>query len=493
MKKILSSTKMLAALLMVGAAMTACSSDDNIANETQLPVNPTGKYTMTVNATKGEVAPTRGLYFDNTALNVKWYDTDQVTVFPENWSSTLGTLTAAASETGSTTLTGAVTGASVNNKLNLLFPRATWDYTGQTGVLLSAANSIEKKYDYATAQVTVSSVDGTTITTDAANLASQQAIVKFKFRNSDNTADVSLTGLNIHAMGGKLVTSRAYGEGGWEPSGCEVYDSWENPYYFYLELPFEAGMLDVMYFEKDNSFGTSGCKQVDGKYIYRLICGWNPGDEINIRAMGSDMLDANGVSFTNGAYYTYVDNSTVSKTIPSQVPAGMQSTFGDLDVTPGAATSTLTVALRNELATADKYILSATGATKDYICFSPSIQFQDGQYYEITVKMKETTTYSSKPAVNAVIKPGDKLIVTGKDYVINGGHINMGGDHLTAAKSPYTLTISDDGTKYVFKDKDGAFYCAKNLYMVTATSDGLYVDDYYTGESEYFELQVHQP
>lgn len=493
MKNILSNTKMLAALLMAGVAFTACSSDDNFANETQQSVTAMNKYTMTVNATKGEDAPTRGLYFDGTALNVKWYDTDKVTVFPEDWSSTLGTLTAAASATGSTTLTGEVTGASVNNKLNLLFPRAEWSYTGQTGILLDDANSIEKKYDYATAQVSVNSVVGKTITTDAANLTSQQAIVKFKFRNSDNSADVSLTGLNIHAMGCKLVTSRAYGAGGWEPSGYEVYSNTDYPYYFYLELPFEAGMIDIMFFSKDNSFGTSGCKQVGGKYIYRLRSDMNPGDEIDIRAMGSDMLDANRVSFTNGAYYTYVDNSTVSTTIPSMVPAGIQSTFGDLDVTPDAATSTLTVALRNELATADKYILYATGATKDYICFSPSTQFLDGKYYEITVKMKETTTYSSKPAVNAVIKVGDKLIVTGKDYVINGGAYTIAGDHLTAAKSPYTLTISDDGTKYVFKDKDGAFYCAKNLYTVTGTSDGLYVDDYYTGEAEYFELEVHEP
>lgn len=491
MKNILSSTKMLASLLMAGAAFTACSEKEEIVAE-QPDVVKT--YKMVVDASIGDDTKTRALYFDNTSLKAKWASTDKVSVFKQDWSAAMGTLTAAESETGSTSLSGTVTttGLSTGKKVQMLFPRATWDYTGQTGVLLSDENSIEKKYDYATAQVTVNSVDGTTITTDAANLASQQAIVKFKFRNSDNTADVSLTGLNIHAMGGKLVTSRAYGEGGWEPSGYEVYSNTDYPYYFYLELPFEAGMLDVNQFSKDNNFGTSGCKQVDGKYIYRLISQYEPWGDIDIQAMGSDMLNANGVSFTNGAYYTYVDNSTVSKTIPSQVPAGMQSTFGDLDVTPGAETSTLTVALRNELATANKYILYATGATKDYICFSPSIQFQDGKYYEITAKMKETTTYSSKPAVNAVIKVGDKLIVTGKDYVINT-NTSVGGDHLTAAKSPYTLTISDDGTKYVFKDKDGAFYCAKNLYTVTGTSDGLYVYDYYTGESEYFELEVHNP
>lgn len=496
MKKILSSTKMLAALLMAGAAFTACSEKDEIVAEQSDVVRT---YKMVVDASIGDDTKTRALYFDNASLTAKWASTDKVSVFKQDWSATMGTLTAAESETGSTSLSGTVTttGLSTGNKVQMLFPRATWDYTGQTGVLLSDENSIEKKYDYATAQVTVNSVVGTTITTDAANFENQQAIVKFKFRNSDNTADVSLTGLNIHAMGGKLVTSRAYGEGGWEPSGCEVYSNTDYPYYFYLELPFKASMLDVNPFSQDNSFGNSGCKQVDGKYIYRLRNDWNPGDNIDIQAMGSEMLNANGVSFTNGAYYTYVDNSTVSKTIPSLVPAGMQSTFGDLDVTPGAATSTLTVALRNELATADKYILYATGATKDYICFSPDIQFQGGKYYEITVKMKETTTYSSMPALNTVIKLGDKLIVSGLEYVINGGYTSVGGDHLTAAKSPYTLTISDDGTKYVFKDKDGAFYCAKNRYTVTGTSDGLYVSYRYPVDpgdtEEYFDLDVHNP
>lgn len=483
--------KKIYAIVMMAAVMTACTLEDLPQTKDDSQMLQT--YSFTVNASKKAAGDTKALALTGTTLTPKWVNTDQVAVFTASWETPIGTLTATASANNETQLSGAVTasGLKSGDKVQLLFPRATWDYSGQVGILLDDAGSIEKKYDYAWANPAITKTGGGI--TASANLSAQQAIVKFIIRNSDNSADVSLTGLNIHAMGGKLVKSRAYGEGGWEPSGCEVYSNTDYPYYYYLELPYEASMLDVNPFSKDNSFGTSGCKQVDGKYIYRLINGWNPGDEIDIRAFGDEMLDANGVSFTNGAYYIYVDHSTVSKTIPSQVPAGMQSTFGDLDVTPGAATSTLTVALRNELATADKYILSATGATKDYICFSPSIQFQDGKYYEITVKMKETTTYSSKPAVNAVIKVGDKLIVTGKDYVINGGYISVGGDHLTAAKSPYTLTISDDGTKYVFKDKDGAFYCAKNLYMVTGTSDGLYVDDYYTGESEYFELEVHKP
>ncbi len=48
-------------------------------------------------------------------------------VAPEQPSAKTYTLTVDASETGSTTLTGAVTGAAEGNTLNLLFPRAEWN------------------------------------------------------------------------------------------------------------------------------------------------------------------------------------------------------------------------------------------------------------------------------------------------------------------------------------------------------------------------------
>ena len=181
MKKNIFNIKTLAALLIASATFVACSSDDNII-ENQQPVNPTGKYTMTVNASKGGDATTRGLSLSGKTLSAKWAATDEVSVFPEAWSSTttltsIGTLTAAASDNGLTSLTGDLTTApTAGDNLKLLFPRATWDYTGQTGVLLSAANSIEKKYDYALAEVEVKEVDGNTITTTAdAAFQSQQA------------------------------------------------------------------------------------------------------------------------------------------------------------------------------------------------------------------------------------------------------------------------------------------------------------------------------
>ena len=203
----------LAALLIASATFVACSSDDDIINENQQPVNPTGKYTMTINASKGDDATTRGLSLSGKTLNVKWANTDEVSVFPtSSWLTPLGTLTAAASDNGSTSLTGDLTSApSAGDQLNLLFPRATWDYTGQTGVLLSTANSIEKKFDYALANVEVASVDGNKITTTGdANFQSQQAIVKFILKNKSDNSLLNASSLTISAASNKLVTAKGY-------------------------------------------------------------------------------------------------------------------------------------------------------------------------------------------------------------------------------------------------------------------------------------------
>lgn len=438
MKNILNNFKTMAALLMAGATFAACS-DNEIIDETQQPAT-TGKYTMTVNASKGNGATTRALYLSGTTLNVKWAATDQVAVLKEDWSATLGTLTAAASETGSTTLTGDVTGATASDNLKLLFPRATWDYTGQTGVLLSDANSIEKKYDYALADVTVKEVDGNKITTTGdADFTSQQAIVKFILK--DNTgADLPVTSLNILTAGGKLVQSRAYSAGGWTPSACEDYDDSSNPYYFYLELPYEPFMIDINPFNQDRSFGTSGCKQVGGKYIYRLKSGSDPGTTIEIKAFGDRILDASNVSFTNGAYYTYVDQSNVSTTIPAKSDPGIKSTYGTLTVTPASETNTLTVALRNELGAADTYKLMAVSGTEVYTFNKSGVTFENGKYYEITVKMKPGT-----PLADATV--GMLVGSNGKAYdaIFSAVFTAAGMVAYKSGSNGLVIALTDDG------------------------------------------------
>ena len=432
----------LAALLIASATFVACSNDESLLNEQ--PVNPTQKYTMTVNASKGDDVTTRALSLSGKTLSAKWAATDGVAVLKEDWSATLGTLTAAASETNTTSLTGDLDAApTAGDNLKLLFPRDTWEYTGQTGVLLSDANSIEKKYDYALADVTVKKVDGSKITTtgDAA-FASQQAIVKFILQ--DNTgADLPVTSLNIATAGGKLVQSRAY-SAGWTPSACEDYDDSSNPYYFYLELPYGAFYgIDAYPFYQDMSFGTSGCKQVGGKYIYRLKSGSDPGEAINIEAMGEvGFLDAD-VPFTNGAYYTYVDYNSVSTTIP--VAPGFNSTYGPLTVTLASTTNTLTVALRNELGAADTYMLTAASGTEVYTFKKSGVTFENGKYYEITVKMKPGTPLADATVGMLVGSNGKAYDAIFSSYMPTG-FIAAGMVAYKSGSNGLVIALTDDGS-----------------------------------------------
>lgn len=433
MKKILSSTKMLAALLMAGAAFTACSETDNAVIDQPAAART---YKMTVDATMGEGAQTRGLYMDGSALNVKWYNTDQVSVFPETWSRTeYGTLTAAASDNGSTTLTGDLTTLpAVNDDLKLLFPRATWDYTEQTGVLLSAANSIEKKYDYAVADVEVKSVSGNAITTTKASFQNQQAIVKFTLQDNGGNA-IKATSLNVSASSNKLVKNKSY-----RGAGTKTY------YYGDGYYTVTAGSGGYNTSEEhnslvDNKLGTKWCqnKPDGGWYIefhtaspikvdgYMLRTGGDTGDyshearnpkdwvlkgkkdsgdgwiTIDTKAENFDLPHASNaeVDFdmdTPGEYQYFrleISNNRGNggamqlseMRLFSYEYYEMGTTYGGLTVTPEVATNEMTVALRNENASADTYTLTATVGGATYSFSQSGVTFENGKYYAITVKM----------------------------------------------------------------------------------------------------------
>ena len=195
MKKIMTNIKTLAALLIASATLAACSSDDNEIQNAQ-PVNPTEPqvYTMTIQATKATGgATTRGLSLDGTKhkLTPTWNEGEEVVVVQMvgTTNTTLGTLKAKASNDGVTTLTGKLTGLQAGAQLKFYLHGSTYDYTGQTGVLLSDANSIEKKYDYAFFQTTDYVVNNSTVTVASGiNLEAQQSIVKFTFVDSNGNA-----------------------------------------------------------------------------------------------------------------------------------------------------------------------------------------------------------------------------------------------------------------------------------------------------------------
>ena len=428
MKKLMNYTAAFAAAIL---AVVSCQKEKELTPEVTAPEEPAVKeYTLSVNASKGE--DTKALSLDGKTLNVKWADTDQVSVFPESWATpAMGTLTAAASETGSTTLTGSVTGAAINDKLNLLFPRAEWNYTGQKGILLGDENSIEKKYDYATAQVTVSDVEGTTITTDPATLESQQAIVKFRL--TDGTNPLAVNSLKIEASSNKLVANKSY-----RGAGNKTY------YYgssYYSVDGGSGGFTNEGHGNLvDNNLSTKWCAdkpsgnwyiefhtasaiQVDG---YMLRTGGDTG-----RFGNSGRNPKNWVLYgkkNSGESWSIIDTKTDNYDMPtaddaetdfdadapgqykffrleiSAVRSGscmqmsemrlfsyerfeMGTTYGSITVTPDAAASELTVALRNENAGADTYTLTATVGSGTYTFSKSGITFENGKYYDIRVPM----------------------------------------------------------------------------------------------------------
>ena len=447
-------------LCLSAASIAALASCQKEMTPAVAPEQPSAKtYTLTVDATKGE--DTKALSLDGKVLNVKWAATDQVSVFPESWATpAMGTLTAAASETGSTTLTGAVTGAKIGDNLNFLFPRAEWSYTGQKGILLSDENSIEKKYDYAAAQVTVSEVVSTTITTNTANFTSQQAIVKFTLKNNDGSAALAADKLTISAASNKLVTNKSYrGTGGKTYHTSYTATAGSGGFSGEQHGNLVDNDLDTKWCQDKPSggwyieFHTASAIQVDG---YMLRTGgdtgsygqwtrnpqdWvlkgkkNSGDSWTIIDTKSDNHDMPYASNAEkdfdvdvpGEYQYFrleISNNQGNDNGAMQL-AEMQlfkydsyemgTSYGNITVTPDAAASEYTVALRNENAGADTYTLTATVGTSTYTFEKSGVTFENGKYYSIMVKMQPKKVSSitlNKSSINLTIGSSQTLSVS---------------------------------------------------------------------------------
>ena len=405
-------------------------------------MNPTTKYTMTVNATKGDDGQTRALSLDGKTLNVKWAATDEVSVFPaSSWLTPLGTLTAAASDNGSTSLTGDLTSApSAGDQLNLLFPRAEWSYTGQKGILLSDANSIEKKYDYALANVEVASVDGNTITTTGdASFASQQAIVKFTLQDKDGNA-LNASSLTVSAASNKLVTGKGYNTKSQTYSGY-TYDGGTTSSY---DSPSNLvdGKKNYPYPDQYTKWCTNTSDKVDGIWYcefhtesavqvngYTITTGHdnssnynrNPKDwvlkakadagdswttiatvtndatleddnvlpfDFNVDVPGMYQYFRFEVSATRGAEVMQIEELELFK-------SNYSTAYGSLTITPASATNEFFVALRNENGSDDTYSLAANVGGTSYSFSKSGVTFQNGKYYAITVKMNNAPQYAN--------------------------------------------------------------------------------------------------
>ena len=164
MKKIITDIKSLAALLMAGAALAACSGDDNIVEE--LPANPAQHtYTMTIEATKGgDAATTRALALDGKTLNATWQTSNEVKAYNHTRSSAFTGSLKPQSNGASATLTGSLTGnVAKGDVVYLYWPSVNADYTGQDGTL----ETIAQRYDYTTGIAQVKAISGAAIVAEA--------------------------------------------------------------------------------------------------------------------------------------------------------------------------------------------------------------------------------------------------------------------------------------------------------------------------------------
>ena len=158
----------LATLLMAGAAITACTSDD-FADEGLAPQQ--GKtYTLSVNATKG--ADTRTLAESDGALTATWNTDDEVEVYLDG--EKVGTLKPDKAEADAL-LKGTVTGVTVGDDLDLVF--SSNNYSSQEGTL----EYIDANCNYAKATVEVTKIEGSDVYTSNAEFVNQQSITKFTF------------------------------------------------------------------------------------------------------------------------------------------------------------------------------------------------------------------------------------------------------------------------------------------------------------------------
>ena len=339
----------LAALLIAVAAMTACSSENTIADEPIVKPDAPKTYTMTVQATKeGAAATTRALGFNGTALDATWTAGDKVTVMKyttsyvgDEWK-IVGQLSATnvSADGHSCTLTGDLDATmmaaagylTAGDKLRLVFPGGTlsdsysMSYTGQDGKL----SKIATNYDYCSTPsdpstaVQVTAVSGNSITTSNATFTNNQAIVRFTLTDKNGNA-IEPTSLTISAKDGTseelIISERLTGTSTSPGTGVLIItpDGTTNEVYVALRGFSNKNIsLKAVTASNEYSYTKMGVTFTDGKYY-----------TISVK-MKNDLVDLGGLTDD----YIAQDGDILTGTLPSgihlSIAAGVTVTLKDV-------------------------------------------------------------------------------------------------------------------------------------------------------------------
>ena len=164
----------IAALVCAGAFFFSCN------NEIETVEVPATTVRLTVDAVKG--LDTKALAVSGNSIAATWAEGETVSVCKDG--AVIGTLQPTTFGSASTKLVGEITASlSEGDALSLSIPRIDRDYTGQDGTLETIASS----YDYATANVNVSSVTDGNVSVSTATFSNLQSIVKFSLKDASGS------------------------------------------------------------------------------------------------------------------------------------------------------------------------------------------------------------------------------------------------------------------------------------------------------------------
>lgn len=201
---------------LLGTVLAGCQkAEEEIGNPEEKP-DVEKSWTLTVKAAKK--ADTRALDYSGNELHAIWATGEKVDVF--GGGAKLGTLqVTAVDDEGVATLSGDVSaqGLDENSMLKLLYPgtetaaNGLWTYVGQDG------SAPQNAFDYATAELTVASLDENThtiVTSDAtADFLNEQSIYRFGFKESGTA--ISVASFTIASSQKQIVRNRTYTDGNW--------------------------------------------------------------------------------------------------------------------------------------------------------------------------------------------------------------------------------------------------------------------------------------
>lgn len=328
MKKIITDIKTLAALLMAGAALAACSGDDNIVEEQ--PANPAQHtYTMTIEATKGgDAATTRALAPDGNTLNATWETSNEVKAYNYTQSSAFTGSLKPQSDGASATLTGSLTGSVAEGDIvNLYWPSVNADYTGQDGTLATIA----QRYDYTTGVAKVTSFDGTTIGAEDSShggpvlFTNSQAIVKFTLIDKATGSPINATQLTIDAKyngESRLIQSKTYPNTyTLGPITINRTSSADNVVYAALPFSSQANFtfaLTATDGTHNYTYGKADVTMLNGRYYEVKVKMTRATYPITLSEVTSDYIGS--VVTTDGSVYaTVADASAANKTAAGMI------------------------------------------------------------------------------------------------------------------------------------------------------------------------------